>query len=254
MVGGRSVFMVGFSGREYIGPVISQLLCAISQCVPSQCAICHAWPSSALCPLCVALFAQPRVRCPLCAQVANTAATPCARCVGRGQTLAWPAEIHACVPYQYPWRHLIQDFKFHGASGLALHFGRLMQQNPGINGLLAQTDWLIPMPLADGRLKERGFNQSQLLANILSPPKCHAGLLTRSVHTVAQSALSRSDRLANVEGVYRVPDRAAALLQGRHVTLLDDVMTSGASLSSATSALQSSGARVVCAVVFARAE
>jgi ComF family protein len=158
------------------------------------------------------------------------------------------------VAYQYPWRHLIQDFKFHGASGWALHFGRMMQHTPGISDLLAQTDWLIPMPLADDRLKERGYNQSQLLAQALSPHQCHTALLSRTIHNVAQSALSRDARLANVEGVYRVPVNAASLLQGRHVTLLDDVMTSGASLSSATSALLAGGARVVCAVVFARAE
>ncbi|MCL4771766.1 MAG: ComF family protein, partial [Burkholderiaceae bacterium] len=102
------------------------------------------------------------------------------------------------------------------------------------------------------RLRERGFNQALLLARILAPAKTDATLLLRLHDTQAQSNLGRAQRLRNLQGALAVDPLRAAALQGRSVLLVDDVMTTGATLQAAALALRQAGARTVSALVFAR--
>ena len=110
------------------------------------------------------------------------------------------------------------------------------------------------MPLSVERLRLRGFNQALELARQLAPGKTEHGLLLRIKDTEAQSGLPRAQRLRNVRHAFAVEPVRAGLLAGANVVLLDDVMTSGASMFAAAAALRSAGATRITGIVLARAD
>ena len=110
------------------------------------------------------------------------------------------------------------------------------------------------MPLSTQRLRQRGFNQALELARQLAPDKLATGLLLRIRDTPAQSALGRTQRMRNVRDAFAVEPLRRAELSGARVVLVDDVMTSGASLFAAATALRQAGARHVTGMVLARAD
>ena len=220
--------------------------------LPGRCAVCHAWPAAALCEECVALFAQPQHRCRSCATRLPPNLAQCGACVRQAPPLA---RVLAAVDYDYPWAQLVRAFKFHADIAWARSFARLMRSTPWVEPALEVADWIIPMPLSAQRLRERGFNQSLVLARALArelPTKVQDGVILRIRDTLPQSSLPHPQRQANVAQAFVVhPDRFAAL-RGKKVLLLDDVMTTGASLHAAAGALLHAGAQPVTALVFAR--
>ncbi len=137
---------------------------------------------------------------------------------------------------------------------------KALLERPGVAELLAglrADDLLLPVPLSAERLGWRGFNQAWVLAKALKrqsgcAASADAHLLLRIRHTRPQSELKRNERLANLHGAFVVEPLRAALLQQRHVVLVDDVMTSGASLLTTAKVLREAGARRVSALVLAR--
>jgi ComF family protein len=130
----------------------------------------------------------------------------------------------------------------------------LMRSAPWVEPALDLADMLLPMPLSSERLQERGFNQALLLAKALAPSKTKAGLLLRIRDTPPQSSLSRSARLNNVLQAFAMEPLQQSAVAGKRIVLVDDVMTSGASLSAAAQCLRQAGAAHIMALVFARAE
>lgn len=158
----------------------------------------------------------------------------------------------AAVDYAYPWDRLIVEFKFRDHPGWARHLAALLRATPWVEPALEAADWVIPMPLADARLKSRGFNQSQLLAQRLCAPKTRTDLLLRIRDTPAQSALQKLERLRNVANAFAVEPREHHTLAGKKLVLIDDVMTSGASMTAAARVLKAAGAGHITALVLAR--
>jgi ComF family protein len=231
--------------------MLRRLIQGLAAAVPGQCAVCHAWPAQPLCEACVARFAQPQARCRRCAIPVPPGVAACGRC------LADPPPLDACraaVSYQYPWSALIAQYKFNGQPGWARGFATLMRSAPWVEPALEQADLVLPMPLSGQRLAERGFNQSLLLARVLAPRKTDAGLLLRVRHTAAQTALDRQARLRNVAGAFAVDPLRALQVKGKRIVLIDDVMTSGASLYSAALTLRQAGAAQLEALVLARTD
>jgi len=222
----------------------------LAAALPGQCAVCRAWPAQPVCEACVARFAQPRPRCRRCALPVAEGVAECGRCLN-----APPLDAcHAALSYEYPWSALIAQYKFGGQAGWAGSFATLMRSAPWVEPALDQADLVLPMPLSRERLAERGFNQALVLARALAPRKAHAGLLLRVRHTLAQTALDRQARLANVRGAFAVEPLRAAQLRGQCVVLVDDVMTSGASLFAAAQALRQAGAARITGLVIARTD
>lgn len=216
---------------------------------PGRCAICHAWPAHSLCETCVSRFASPVVRCSLCALPMPSGQVCCVACLRQP-----PAHRRciAAVDYGWPWSDLIASFKFQGQTGWARPFATLMLAAEGMQELLDEVDLVTGVPLSRERLAARGYNQSLLLARALCPDKSHDALLLRLRDTPAQHSLSRRERLLNLQGSLAAEPAHARLVRGRHVLLVDDVMTSGATLQSATDTLLQAGAAQVSTAVFAR--
>ena len=218
---------------------------------PSRCAVCGTWPARPLCDACVVRFAAARHRCRRCAIPVPEGVDTCGACVRE------PPPLDACfaaVDYAYPWAGLVARFKFSAEPGWAPALAALMARIPGIEKELEQADLLLPIPLAPRRLAERGFNQALLLARQLCRDKVETQLLLRLRETGSQATLDRRARHANVRSAFGVEPLRADEVDGRSVMLVDDVMTSGASLHAAAQALRQAGARRVCAAVLARTE
>jgi ComF family protein len=223
----------------------------LAKATPGQCAICRAWPAQPLCEPCIGRFAQPQARCRRCAIPMSSGAAECARCMAASPPLD---ACHAAVSYAYPWSGLIADFKFKGQTGWARAFATLMRSTPWVEPALEDADMVLPIPLSRERLAERGFNQALQLAKALARSKTHAGLLLRVRHTATQADLDRAARLRNVQGAFALDPLQAWQVRGKRVALVDDVMTSGASLYSAAAALRQAGAASVSALVLARTD
>lgn len=158
------------------------------------------------------------------------------------------------MDYGYPWNGLIGHFKFHAALDLAPALAQRLLEAHRLGDLPAPT-LILPIPLSAARLRERGYNQSwELARRIAASLQCPADarLLLRMRDTPHQIALPRDRRDANVRGAFAIEPLRRAELQGRDVTLIDDVMTTGATLAEASRVLLQAGAASVQVWVVAR--
>ena len=233
--------------------------------IASQCAVCLSWPSSPVCAPCIARFSPDAQRCkacaiPLAADLSSGTRVQqalCADCLRQSPSV--DATLVA-VAYAYPWSDLITHYKFGDKPGWAPFFADLLLATEGVDKALSnleKQDLIIPMPLSVERLQQRGFNQAWELAVALarlsgSVAHTDAQLLLRVKHTRPQTELQREARQANVKGAFQLDPLRASLLIGRRVVLVDDVMTSGASLFAAASVVRSAGAAHITALAIAR--
>jgi ComF family protein len=160
----------------------------------------------------------------------------------------------AAVTYRFPWAKMVHDFKFHDNPAWARSMATLMRSTPWVDPALDAADWVLPMPLSPERLRQRGFNQAFLIARELAPQLVNNTLLLRIQDTPAQSSLPRRERLANVEHAFAIEPLQRHRLKSKRIVLVDDVMTSGASINAAAHALKQAGAQHVTALVFARTD
>ncbi|MBF7074412.1 ComF family protein [Glaciecola sp. MH2013] len=146
--------------------------------------------------------------------------------------------LYATGPYQWPLDMLVQDLKFHRkaycAKALASLFHHSVLQHSPFEDE-HRPEVLVPIPLSNKRHRERGYNQAQLLCNALSKLSKipNAALLKRTKHTQAQSELDRAQRQDNIKQAFvYVSDKPY-----KHIALVDDVITTGATINEACLAL-----------------
>lgn len=150
-------------------------------------------------------------------------------------------------------RDLVHGLKYGDRLDLARPMARLMAQAG--RDVLAETDLILPVPLHAFRLWRRRFNQAALLARHLaeaSQKKWRTDVLKRVRATPSQVSLSRLERHRNVAEAFAVPDAAEAHIYGRRILLVDDVLTTGATLDACARTLRRAGASHVDALTFAR--
>jgi competence protein ComFC len=224
---------------------------------PPACTICFASVAAGeyLCAECDAKITH--IVPPFCAKCSEpfagaiSSAFTCANCAHR--TLHFDAAV-AAYRSRGIVRHVILDFKY----GRQIHL-----RHPVARWLVAALDddrlrgrhfnIIIPVPLHPARERQRGFNQAGLLAELLS---AHVSIqarpaLERIRYTTTQTAFDRAERMENLHGAFRL--RKNADVRDLHVLLIDDVLTTGSTLSECARVLKEAGARSVHAATAARA-
>ena len=209
-----------------------------------SCFLCRGEAEALLCRACDADL--PRLGanlCPRCA-LASPAGAVCGRCLT--QPPAYDA-TQAALAYTFPADALVQSLKFRGELALAPFLGNLMLERISSSDV----DCLIPVPLSLPRLRSRGYNQALEIARHvaraartpLAPELCE-----RVRDTPAQMDLPLEERHKNVRGAFHCP----SLVGGKTVAVLDDVMTTGATLDEIAATLKRAGAARVVNWVVAR--
>ena len=220
---------------------------------PASCEICARWPARPVCAACLERHGHTTLRCPGCALPMAPGLPRCLRCREAG-----PGRLHRClarVDYAHPWSGLVARLKREPA--WARQLAQLLADTPGLPELLDEVDLIAPVPLSHDRLRERGYNQAwELVRHLrrLLPGSALAvpDLLLRHENAGVQHELERAQRFANMERAYTVAPARRSRPPRDHVLLVDDVMTTGATLEAAAAVLLEAGAARVSALVFAR--
>ena len=242
--------MIAFPKLDGLGAIASLLY-------PPVCTICAAniEADEYLCSSCDAKTV--RIVPPFCAKCSEpfegaiTGPFTCANCAHR--TIYFDAAV-AAYRSRGIVRQIIHDFKYNRQIHLRHLVARWLGtalDDPRLRG--RRFDVIVPVPLHPARKRERGFNQAALLAELLSAQLSIRSrpLLERIRYTTTQTALDRSERMENLHNAFRL--RKNMNVQDLRVLLIDDVMTTGSTLSECARILKSVGAISVHAVTAARA-
>jgi ComF family protein len=225
--------------------------------LPSCCALCGSLcktpGGAALCQACHDHYlGTRRARCASCANPLDEAVALCGACLAARP--AFDASVVAC-DYAAPLDQLVLQLKFGARLALAPWFAQMLR-----DAVLAQPGFqlpelLCPVPLGPRRLAERGFNQALEIARPLAAAlgvALHPRLALRTLETRAQSGVAPGERASNMRDAFAVAAQAGEQVIGRHVGIVDDVMTSGHTLNALAAELKRAGAARVSNLVFAR--
>lgn len=231
----------------------------LSLLLPRICAACRGSPAGLRAVICDTCWARvvplPAPRCARCGH--PRLRDPCAWCrllpayVRAARSVCW-TERGSASP-------ILRALKYEGwhsvAAGMAERMARLEWPPDVVEERVA----VVPVPLAGARLRERGYNQSERLAAALAAHwQCElwTDCLHRQRATETQTRLTPGERRGNVSGAFRAaagPHLPPHALRGAHLVLVDDVITTAATLNACAAALMDAGARIVSYVTFARA-
>lgn len=215
---------------------------------PQDCVLCGDRAPSLVCSACTNDLPVAPAGCALCA-AASTDGEICGDCL---RELPQFDTTLSAFRYDFPLDRLIHAYKFNANLALTSLFAAALAARARIRGN-AMPGVIVPVPLAKKRLAERGFNQSALIASQVAATlgvSCESFHLLKTRETVPQVGLDREARRKNVKGAFA----CNVSLNGQTVAIVDDVMTTGATLSEAARVLKVQGAARVEAWVIARAD
>ena len=227
-------------------------------CYPGVCACCDAGAAggAVLCAECDAHLHQQTHShaCERCAMPVPYEGAPCPYCHGKGAR--WFGKILRLGVLEDPLKHLIHQMKYHRRWPLGELLADRLIGTERAKGLLTGTDVLVPVPLHLRRQLTRGYNQADVIARRIGwrcgIPVLHAVRRTRNTDSQT-NVHSQENRAANVRGAFELR-RGAKALRGRHVVVVDDVMTTAATLASVARVLKKARPASLCAIVLAIAD
>lgn len=209
----------------------------------------------------VALVYPPQ--CPLCDSFSSRHSKPCDDCQRSLQKIEGAAHLHllsrvwidrciSCYPYEGSLREAIHRFKYEERFDLLGFFADELARTSMACG---EIDVICPVPMHPRRLRSRGYNPAALLADRLGQELgagVYRNLLRRTRHTPCQMELARKERLINVKGSFAIDDKKAAKVDGRRLLVIDDVLTTGATVNECARVLKKNGAGHVVVLTIAR--
>ena len=203
-------------------------------------------------------------RCPLCGNFQAEEFTLCEECSVRVIRVDSDPDISqlgavyldscvSCFAFEGRVRGCVHSFKYGEAINLAGFIGREICSRIDRAG---DFDIIIPVPLHSRKLKLRGYNQAALIAEAVSRrsgKRTVKKVLKRTRNDSPQAILHRAERIKNIKSSFSISKRAEGVVRGKKILLVDDVMTTGATLNECAKILKGAGAAVVVGVTFARA-
>jgi len=229
--------VASFSTGKFIDLLFPTVCASCGRIGPVICAGCRAEFQAVQEPICLR-----------CGRHSPVATTSCPACAKLGFKITF---CRACFNYSEPLVTIIHRLKYEGLFALASPLGLEMANN--WPDWPAMPDLILPVPLHPRRRRARGFNQSLLLAEHLGPATAipvRSDILRRVRHTKPQIGLNPAQRAQNVSGAFATSPTA---VRGRHILLIDDVFTTGATMLAAAETLLGAGASRVSAYCLARA-
>lgn len=151
-------------------------------------------------------------------------------------------------------QRLLHALKYRGDEALGGLMGRLCAEEWSSQGKIPQADVLVPVPLHPRKLRERGYNQSEAFArgfSEISGIQVDTGLLSREIYTLSQTGKSKAERIASMQGVFCV--RTGVDVSALRIILMDDVLTTGATLEACIAVLIEAGCRELHIITIAAA-
>ncbi len=226
--------------------------------LPLRCMCCDTRVGSedGLCPVC--WHGMPFIEKPVCYRLGTPFSFDLGEQAWSPRAIASPPDferLRSVAFYEGSAQNLILAFKFAGRRELARPMGRWM--NGAGREFLRTDSVIVPVPLHWSRLLSRRFNQSAALAQVIAK-ECggdyEPDLLRRSKRTRRQVGLSAKERHKNVRSAFTFDKNRAGQFNGRHVVLIDDVITTGSTIAACTKTLLAAGASSVDVLTFALAD
>jgi ComF family protein len=230
---------------------------AVDFLLPRACAVCQSLlderERGIVCGRCWSRIEHlPAPRCERCGHPNQRAA--CAWC------RLLPPYVRAarsvCWMHRGAGAEIVHALKYGGWHAVADGIAERMARLAWPEDVVEERSMIVPVPLSASRLRERGYNQSARIADALASRwriPARDDLLVRARATETQTKLTPEQRLANVSNAFRVAARAASAFRNAHVVVVDDVITTAATLNACAAALFAGGARIVSYVTFGRA-
>ncbi|MDA7746197.1 ComF family protein [Psychromonas sp.] len=221
---------------RFLRAVFQRSQTLLEACLPSHCLLCNLTSQQSLiCQYCYDAILAERTYCLHCGCGLITTQNYCGECLQHQFEFQ---QLHALASYQAPFPQLIKKLKYQNQLLYADLLGLLLADSikQRFNEQqLQKIDYIIPVPLHIKKLRTRGFNQTQLISEALSQHlsiNIAQQMVIRNKFTQAQEGLSRSQRTKNLNNAFSLSEKGRVTLAGKHIVLIDDVVTTGATINS----------------------
>ena len=222
-------------------------------CVPPYCSLCKAPLEEHERVVCEGCWSKVQVitgsHCAACGSPSDESVSACIHCENR--TLHFD-RARILSLFDETIQGLIHQLKYRGKRSIGHRLGGMLGALIASDGGSGDLDMIVPVPLHPSREKERGYNQSALVAHAMGARlgvRVRADLMARTRRTATQTKLNVEERAKNVAGAFEV--RNPGSMRGQEILLVDDVLTTGATVNACTEALLNAGARRVCLAALA---